>query len=466
MSVPTGALHCPSDGTALPVGPEARVGMVVAGRYRLERFVSRGRHGDVYYARHTTVGRAVAVKALRRELTQDPTAVARFVQEARAVAALGHPNVVEMTDAGDLPDGTPFLVMEWLDGESLTAYARRTGPMPPSRAAELIAGIAAGLGACHAIGVIHRDLKPDNIIIARTPRGDVPKIVDFGLARVTGSGKKITTHGAVVGDFRYAAPEQMSAGDVDGRVDIYALGCMFFELCVGRPPQRGEPMAPAMASFAPVAARAYAVSRDARFATMDELRQALADAANGTSANLTPAEAAAVREATKAKRSWLLPTVLATFCVLAAGLAVGMLAVLDRGNEEHTASAALGAPVTPPSPPPAAPSLSPTIRIEATQGTLEVRRNDQRLGETPLSLARPTGDATVSLTVHANGRLIETIVLDARSPETFRVTAGEPVPDVTRPGTRAPSSGAASMAPEPVAPMSAPPAQDMLDPWQ
>lgn len=492
------------------------MGLVVGGRYRIERFIGRGRHGEVYFARHVTVGRAVAIKALRRELTTDPTAVARFVQEAQAVAALGHPNVVEVTDAGDLPDRTPFLVMEWLEGEPLSSYMRRTGPLPPTRAAEIVVAIASGLAACHGIGVIHRDLKPDNVVLARTPTGELPKVVDFGLARVTTGDKKLTAHGAVVGDFRYAAPEQVSGGPVDGRVDVYALGCVLFELVVGRPPQRGEPIAPALGPFAPIAARAYAVARDQRFATMDAFREALLEAANGTSATFAPivampvpavAVAAARTEpqpaapATKASRRWLLPAILATLALVGTAVTAAVF-VLRPTAVETTTSGASVVPLAPPlAAPPAAPVVpdpvpaAPTtavattnVRIESTGAPLEIRLGDRAIGDTPLSIARPTGEERITLTVASAGHELQSLVLDARSPEVVRV-GREPTPTQTPHAPTRASQGASRLAAPPHAarpasehtaapappPTPAPPPaatrpvanpQDMIDPWQ
>lgn len=500
-SVPAGALHCPTDGAALPVGPEARVGLVVAERYRLERFVGRGRHGDVYFAKHTTVGRPLAVKALRRELMSDATAVARFVQEARSVAALGHPNVVAVVDAGTLPDNTPYLVMEWIEGDSLAAHARRVGPMPPTRAAELVAAIASGLGACHAIGVVHRDLKPDNVVLARTPSGEVPKIVDFGLARVSSADKKLTTHGAVVGDFRYAAPEQLAGAETDARVDIYALGCVFFELVVGRPPSRGEPVAPALGPFAAVAARAFSVQRDARYPTMEAFRTALTDAANGTSATFTVAEVARVTVPKVGKpqpvakapqpaqskpdrpaapsRAWLLPVVFATGALVAAGIFGAAMVMLDGAKSEATTRTVLESPHTPaPSalpvaPVAAAPTAQPapgdvavgTVSLVSRGQALEVRLGDRLLGTTPLRIARPRTDEPMTLTLVHDRRMVGSVVISSRSPDVVEVNVAAAHPQTGHgashlaPPVPAPS---ADVAP---APTMAPTPADVLDPW-
>src|SRR6476659_2725653 len=178
------AVECPQCDRSHPRGSEAcparRVGTIVAGRYRLARLIGMGGMGAVYEAVHLELSQPVALKVLLTHLARDPETAERFRREAREAAALGHPGIVAVRDLGQEPDGTLFLVMELLEGESLASVVRR-GPLPIARAVAVTREALAALAAAHAHGIIHRDLKPENLFIARDER---VKILDFGLAKV------------------------------------------------------------------------------------------------------------------------------------------------------------------------------------------------------------------------------------------------------------------------------------------
>jgi serine/threonine-protein kinase len=219
------------------------VGMIIAERYRIEQELGRGGMGTVYLAEHVTVGRKVAVKVLTREWSTHETVAKRFREEARAASAAGHPNIIEVFDAGTLPDRRLYLVMEYLDGRSLYDELCVTGPMPVDRALGIFRDIARGIAAAHAVGIIHRDLKPDNVMLVRRGGEIVIKLLDFGIAasadRVA-EDRRLTQPGHTLGTPEYMAPEQAKGRPPTELVDIYALGAMLYEMLVGQPPFVGE----------------------------------------------------------------------------------------------------------------------------------------------------------------------------------------------------------------------------------
>ena len=230
-----------------PSSPEddhERIGEVFAGKYRIVRLLGEGGMGRVYEAEHTSVGRRFAVKLLRRHLAANEQALARFRREARAAGALENEHIAAVLDFDAAPDGAPFLVMEYLEGRSLGQLLADEGPLPVSRAANALLQVCRGLEAAHAAGILHRDLKPDNLFVTRRADGSEQlKILDFGIAKLLGEnsdGAPIQTDAAIGTPF-YMAPEQVR-GDtpLDERVDIYALGVIFYELLSGQKPHPGE----------------------------------------------------------------------------------------------------------------------------------------------------------------------------------------------------------------------------------
>jgi len=224
------------------------------GRYEIVAAVGAGGMGEVYRARDSRLGRDVAIKVLPEHLATDPVALARFDREARAVAAVSHPNVLEIYDVGN-EDGTAFVVMELLEGETLRAALGRPGSSPA--VIEIAISLAEGLAAAHARGVIHRDLKPENIFLARE---GMVKLVDFGLARIerddaaecspsASTRTAVTEAGAVMGTACYMSPEQARGHETDARCDLFSLGCVLFEMIAGRAPFCHSSYAETMASL-------------------------------------------------------------------------------------------------------------------------------------------------------------------------------------------------------------------------
>src|SRR6476659_752240 len=215
------------------------VGQVFSNRYEIEREIARGGMAEVYLARDQSLSRPVALKALFPEFARDPSFVERFRREAQAAANLNHPNIVAIYDWGQ-QSGTYFIVMEYVEGRSLSEIIRTDGPLHPRRSAEITADVAAALGFAHRNGVVHRDVKPGNIIIS--PTGQV-KVADFGIAQaITGGAEQqnLTQAGAVMGTATYFSPEQAQGKPVDPRSDLYSLGCVLFEMLTSRPPFTGD----------------------------------------------------------------------------------------------------------------------------------------------------------------------------------------------------------------------------------
>jgi beta-lactam-binding protein with PASTA domain len=202
------------------------------GRYELIRQIARGGTAQVYLARDLLLDRPVALKVLFPELSSDSSFVERFRREAQAAANLSHPNIVPVFDWGE-SERTYFIVMEYVDGEPLSAIIRSQAPLPPARAAGIAADISKALSYAHRHGVVHRDVKPGNVLLTRD--GQV-KVTDFGIARAVGSDDSVTQTGLVMGTATYFSPEQAQGLGVDGRSDVYALGVVLYEMVTGRPP--------------------------------------------------------------------------------------------------------------------------------------------------------------------------------------------------------------------------------------
>ena len=207
-----------------------------------------GGMGEVYDATHQVIRRRVAIKVLRPEMGRSPEVINRFINEARAANLISHPGLVQITDLGSLPDGAGYLVMEYLQGETLAARLEaRGGKLAPEEAVHIAAQLASALVACHKGGIVHRDLKPGNVRLVPDPAmatGERTKVLDFGLAKlieVREAALVQTQSQAVLGTPLYMSPEQCEgAGRVDAKTDVYALGCMLFELLTGRTPFRGD----------------------------------------------------------------------------------------------------------------------------------------------------------------------------------------------------------------------------------
>jgi len=208
------------------------------GEYEVERLIGEGAMGAVFAAVHPVIRKRVAIKVLKRELCANPRSVQRFVNEARVVNEIGHRNIVDVFAFGEMPDGRHYFVMEWLRGETLHARLSRS-TLTIREMCAIIRPLARALVAAHDHGVIHRDLKPDNVFLVDDGGEQaLVKLLDFGIAKLGHADHRIdrTAEGAIIGTPQYMAPEQAKGYLVDGRADVYSLGCMMFEMLAGRPP--------------------------------------------------------------------------------------------------------------------------------------------------------------------------------------------------------------------------------------
>jgi hypothetical protein len=375
--------------------------------------------GEVFLAEHPVIGRKVALKAIHHQFARNAEVVGRFVTEARAVNQIGHDHIVDVTDFGHTPAGDFYFIMEYLQGEMLSAQIGRV-PLPPARAIDIAAQIADALEASHQQGVIHRDLKPDNILLAaREGRPDFVKVFDFGLAKLTHKVPGTSTHdtevGVVMGTPVYMSPEQCDGRrEVDHRADIYALGVILFQMLTARVPFTGEGFgevmaqhlartAPAVRSLAPdvppaleaIVSRALAKEPDQRFQTMAELRGALLAADGEPKAAAPPAstiavEPAGVDQRRRRNRGGGVLIGLGAFAVAAVanpGLRRQATPVLAAGwASKHAAK----------------------VRVNFSSdpgGATVSRRDGSVVGVTPFSIEIPYGEAPVEYVIHKDGYL-------------------------------------------------------------
>ena len=277
------------------------IGQVVDGRYRILKVIGRGGMGIVYQAEQVRLARRpCAVKVLLPEYTRNDTVRLRFEREAETAARVKHPNVVEILDTGTIQGGSGYIAMELLVGEPLDAFLRREGPLPWSRARNLILQICRALAAAHAQGVVHRDVKPQNCFRSTVNDDpDVIKVLDFGIAKLTDSDDvalpRLTDTDTVLGTYAYMALEQIQGKAIDHRVDIWAAGVILYEMLTGRPPFRGQnplqlslaiaqhdptPMSHVIPSLPDgldaIVEQALAKDRDLRFSTIDAFVRAFA----------------------------------------------------------------------------------------------------------------------------------------------------------------------------------------------
>ena len=329
------------------------------GEYEVTAPIGAGGMGAVFAAVQPRIGKKVAIKVLRRDLSGDPTALARFENEARAVNEIGHPNLVDIFSFGELPDGNPYFVMEHVEGENLSSWLIRNGPVPLETAMPILRQIFDALAAAHERGVIHRDLKPGNIMISRGGAAPRIKVLDFGLAKMTTSSTsdlELTNPGFAMGTPHFMSPEQHLGALVDQRTDIYALGVLVYQMLCGCYPFIGntpseigghhmhtELVLPSSLvkrlpkSVDQVLSRALAKDATARFISVREFQAALERCIPQRAATPVPAPAPV-----KNTRTWV---AIGATAVAAATLAV--VIALVRTSEPAAKNAAAQPPAQP-----------------------------------------------------------------------------------------------------------------------
>ncbi|HEY5925791.1 MAG TPA: serine/threonine-protein kinase [Kofleriaceae bacterium] len=295
-----GTLRAASTAEELLYGEDLGIGARV-GHYIIEELRGRGGFATIYRARHQTIGRIAAIKVLHRRLITSTKIVQRFIQEARATNMIAHPNIVDIYELDELPDGRPYLVMEWIEGRDLDQELRARGRLSTNEALALLEDIAAALGAAHAAGIVHRDLKASNVLTIPSGAWFAIKLVDFGIAKLLdgdeGRRSDVSSTDARLGSPTNMAPEQLLSHPVDARTDIYSLGVLAYQLVTGRlpfnastivelqemhlhmQPPRASDIAPVSPAIDAVIQRCMEKAPGARFQSVDELMAALRRAA-------------------------------------------------------------------------------------------------------------------------------------------------------------------------------------------
>ena len=347
-----------------------RPGVVVAETYEITRLLGQGGMGAVWEAKHLRLpGKRVVVKVLLFGAT-DATVLARFRREAEIGSRLGHPNIVQVLDFNTLSDGTPYIVLELLQGESL-AHRLLRGPLSLDDAKAIVTQVGSALAAAHREGVVHRDLKPDNVFLCPTDLGgevkDVVKVLDFGISKIRGSNTVLTQDAALLGTPQYMAPEQATGrnDEIDARTDVFAFGAMTFEMLAGKPPFSGDTLAavihaivygptPPLGALAPatpppiVAAieRALEKNRDARFPDVGSFVKAVTSRSLATAPGTQqapPPQTVAATERISRERSMKPFFGGLVICVALAGAALLYKNHLQTAHDEAMAASATAA---------------------------------------------------------------------------------------------------------------------------
>jgi serine/threonine-protein kinase len=463
---------------------------VMLGQYRVTGTIGRGGMGVVYAAEHALLGRPAAIKVLQSELSQKQDVVTRFFNEARAATAIRHPGIVEIYDFGWTPEGAAYLVMEYLEGETLARRAART-PFHWPGVLAIARQIAGALAAAHAKGIVHRDLKPDNVFLVSDPEvpgGERIKLLDFGVAKLgvdSSTTQTVTRTGAVIGTPTYMAPEQCRGVAIDHRADLYALGCVMYELCCGRPPFRGEGPGdvlaahihmppPAMSdakaeipeTVAALVRRLLAKAPGDRLQTAEEVIFAI-DAVHGeptltmgpppcaTSASaeppiatpsgsvvLTPLPRAALRRSVAAVSAGLgvIGVVVVALMMrrgddVARAVPIAAAVPLAAAVQEAIRSEPIAAPVPValPAPEPAAapmpePSLVVDATIESAPAGAEIVLGSEVVGTTPFRGQIPRSDRDVKLVIRLAGYVDRAIAVHPSEPIHERITLARKLP--------------------------------------
>jgi serine/threonine-protein kinase len=441
-------------GAAAAARPDPMVGMTLMGRYEVTRKLGEGGMGAVYEARHTLIGKRVAIKVLLDKYAQKENVIRRLQQEARLASSIGHPNIVDITDFGKTEDGRTFVVMEYLDGESLAQLIAREGPIGPERGLAITRQVADALAAAHDKGVIHRDVKPENVFICQRDGRDYVKVVDFGISKSLKPGEqepespRLTQTGMVLGTPLYMSPEQARGEDqLDQRIDVYALGVILYEMITGEVPFRGtnylgiisqvlthdvvpprllRPDLAISEACERVILKAMAKDRGERYQSMAELaadldRLITGDQnvnaiipTSGVAQTRDPGALAPVsmRRTTTQLQPRRLPGWAAGLILLALGLVVfGAVLRLTRAREEQPVAAAADAapaPVPLPATQPAsarAPArpTTVTIHIASTPPGARVRLGDRDRGPAPVELVLPFGERPLTVGARLDG---------------------------------------------------------------
>jgi len=372
---------CPKDGEVLEEDSGSLVGKALDGQYQIEALLGKGGMGAVYRARHVLLGDRVAIKVLPPEMRSNTEWLRRFQREGQAARRFRHPNAVTVYDLRTSSDGTIYLVMEYVEGNTLDVELRKRGTFSPAEAVAVLRPIMSVLNAAHAMGVVHRDLKPENIMIGKATTGGEPmvKLLDLGIAKlreVAGAEKtgstNLTVAGQMLGTPYYMSPEQWGElphdgnSEIDGRADIYSLGCVLYEIIAAKRPFNGltlaelrrqhvsitpEPLHQAAAnvpeSFSRVIARSMAKDRDDRQSTAGEVEQELTTALSAEGISSTPSLSALPSESSGGVSSGVVTSPHQTAATMVTGTDQGASVISSQAATMPTVIAQPKAPANP-----------------------------------------------------------------------------------------------------------------------
>ncbi|MDB4968741.1 MAG: hypothetical protein JWN44_4430 [Myxococcales bacterium] len=499
---------------APPAHSDPYIGSTIAERYKVISKLGEGGMGVVYLAEHVFIEKRVALKVLSEDFARKADLVARFMQEAKAASRIGHENIVDITDFGETASGSVFFAMEFLDGMDLAGHIKTGGAMPFPRAKIIMNQICRALGAAHAKGIIHRDMKPENVyLITREGRADFAKVLDFGIAKMSAldeGSSRLTRTGMIFGTPEYMSPEQARGDKPDHRVDIYAAGCILYEMLTGdvpfhaetfmgvltkhmfenpEPPSQRNPAAHIPPDVEAVCLKALAKDRDQRYQTMKEVAVALEACAGGdlssawgnepsgvpgreTSGPMRvagntqsrAAQAGATAQAGGAtveppKRNRALLFAGAAALLLAGG---GAAVVLTQKKPPVVTAPVATAPIEPAKPVEPVKPVEPAKPTEFTQAIntnpagAEVFRGPERLGLTPFNVVLPVGPTVVELTLKKKGFKDQILKVTADKDHDYVFDMVPAKTHTASPHPSVKSTAPAAARPEPAAPKGEP----------
>jgi serine/threonine-protein kinase len=435
-SRPTPPPARPSSADTSPEVPlDPLIDSVLLGRYQVTRKVGQGGMGAVYEAQHTLIGKRVAVKVLLDKYVHKEQVVARLEQEARLASSIGHEHIIDITDFGTTDDGRTFVVMEFLEGESLAECLHREGPLPEARILHIVAQVGSALSAAHAKGVVHRDVKPENVFLLRRKDKDYVKVVDFGISKSMRQSEpgaddspRLTQTGMVLGTPLYMSPEQARGDEeLDHRIDVYALGVIMYELATGRVPFTGanylsiisqvlndDPVSPRSlrpelsAEFEAILLRAMEKDRDARYKTTDELVNDVNLLLDDPSRSTQRARILPPRRATRRSGLRILAWVVGVSVIVAA-VVVSVSMMMGGATPKPAAALVPSVDAAPPPPPPpdAVPAPPPVevvkIPIDSKPTGATIYEGGREIGTTPTTYDAPLDNDKVTLVAELDG---------------------------------------------------------------
>jgi serine/threonine-protein kinase len=432
--------------------PHPLIGQTL-GKYRITRLIGSGGMGAVFEASHESINQRVAVKVLHAKLTADTEAVQRFMKEAKTTSLVHHVGLVRVFDFGQLPDGAAYMMMEYLEGESLRARLATVTKLEVVDSLRITRQIAAALAAAHDKGVVHRDLKPENVLLVpdpETPSGERAKVLDFGIAKVLEPDGEVlkTTTGAILGTPTYMSPEQCrGVGNVTEKADVYSLGAMLYQMIAGRPPFVGQgsgdliamhiietptPLHELMPGVSPdveTLVHQMLIKKPDERPSMRQVLQSLeqlgltATSATGTQVVIVPPPPPPPSRS----RAVVLGVALGV-------LGLGGVALLLAGGGRHRGPEPTVPPPGPAQGPPPPPTPGPAlVKLEILSQPPGAQvlglPSQEPLGVTPWRLERPKDRGPLELVLRLPGYTDQKLLLTAQADETRRVTMNpEPVP--------------------------------------